>query len=114
MSGRILRNVVCGVALVAACTLLMPPPAQAADLGRMDGSFVPGWSWLGSLWSEVGSALDSFFGGGEETPASAERTWDKQGGGVDPNGPPSLWGGASLMDSAPCDPGETCIPTAGQ
>jgi hypothetical protein len=114
MSGRILRSVVCGLALVAVCTLLMPPPAHAADLRGVGGSFIPGWSWLGSLWSEVGGALNSLFGEGDgETPAPVARTWDKQGGGVDPNGPPSMWGSPSLLEITTCDPGETCTPIAG-
>jgi len=116
MSGRILRNVVCGLALVAVCTLLVPPPAQAADL-RGAGGLVPGWSWnwLGSLWSEVGSALNSFFGENEETPAPVSRTWDKQGTGVDPNGPPALEGGASLVTITICDSApESCAPVAGR
>jgi hypothetical protein len=110
MSGRILRNVVCGLAVMAACTLLMPPPAQAADLRGAGGSFIPGWSWLGSLWSEVGSALNSFFGvGDEETPPPVERTWDKQGSGADPNGGPAAF--AITL----CDPAlETCTPAAVQ
>ena len=118
MSGRILRSVVCGLALVAVCTLVVPPPAQAADLRGAGGSFVPGWSWdwLGSLWSEVGSALNSFFGmGDEETTAPAARIWDKQGAGIDPNGPPTIEGGPSLFAITTCDPAqETCIPVAGQ
>lgn len=108
MSGRILRSTVCGLALVAACTLLMPPPAHAVDLRGVGGSFVSGWSWdsLGSLWSEVGSALNSLLGDrGEETPAPVARTWDKQGSGADPNG------GALAITA--CDPTqEICTPVA--
>jgi hypothetical protein len=117
MSGRMIRNVLCGLALVATCTLVMPPSAQAADLRGAGGSLVLGWSWdwLGSLWSEVGSALNSFFGAGdEETPAPVTRTWEKQGAGADPNG--LFGGGPSEMIVPLCDPvqQDLCIPIAVQ
>jgi hypothetical protein len=107
MSGRTIRNIFIGLALVVACTLAAPAPTEAAGLR---GAAVPSiqgssWDWLDSLWSEVGKALNTFFPQqpNQGAPAPAARTGDKkeQGTGVDPNGPP---GGSATIASGICDP----------
>lgn len=105
MSGRTIRNIFIGLALVVACTLAAPAPTEAAGSRGAVAPSIQSWSWdwLDSLWNEVGKALSTFFPQQPDqgAPAPGARTWDKQGGGVDPNGPP---GSGSTIAQTICDP----------
>lgn len=81
MSGQRMQRIVAGVVLVAALTLVVPVPSEAAGLRLGKGA--PGlWAaaleWVVSLWVREGGTAT-----------------EKQGWGVDPNGAPSSGGGPS-------------------
>jgi hypothetical protein len=94
----------CAVGLLAAALLVAgSAPASAAERGSgsLWGWMVKGWQeWTGTVfvpWRSV------------ETPRSGERTWIKEGPGIDPNGgtapKPGSTAGTACQDCAPATGG---------
>jgi hypothetical protein len=76
MSGQRMQRIVVGVVLVAALTLVVPVPSEAAGLRLGKGApdlWAAALEWVASLWAGEDGGIVS---------------QDKKGWGIDPNGSP--------------------------
>jgi hypothetical protein len=99
MFKQIVRRGLSAALLLAALFLVVPTPAQAkpraAAVTSPQSLFDQAWRWLARTWGEP------------QAPGSGTKTFDGQGGYIDPNGAPIGGGGTtpiSTCSTATCTP----------
>jgi hypothetical protein len=118
MSGRTLRTLSFGVAFAAALVVTVPVTTEAAELGTSGSApslLSSGWDVLAGFWEKVGAAIGSLWGDAGQDAARTDSSWDKSGGGIDPNGPPGGGlGGATMTTACGLDPSACGTPVLEQ